>query len=74
MQEIKNETPASAVLSQNDYTYDAVGKILTWQQQTDSNTPTLWTEGYDAADQLTSAVLTNTAISSPAIRSDSLRV
>ena len=31
----------------------------------------LWTDGYDAADQLTSAVLTNTAITSPAVRSDS---
>jgi RHS repeat-associated protein len=71
LQEIKNETPASAVLSQNDYTYAADNKIATWQQQTDSNTPLLWTEGYDAADQLTSAVLTNTTISSPAVRSDS---
>jgi RHS repeat-associated protein len=71
LSEIKNLTPASAVLSQNDYTYDAVGKILTWQQQTDSNTPLLWTDGYDAADQLTSAVQTNTAITSPAVLSNS---
>ncbi len=71
LQEIKNLTPSSAVLSQHDYTYDAVGKILTWRQQTGSNTPLLWTEGYDAADQLTSAVQTNTAITSPAVMSDS---
>jgi hypothetical protein len=71
VQEIKNLTPASTVLSQNDYTYDAIGKIQTWQEQTDSNTPLLWTYGYDAADQLTGAVQTITAISSPAVRSDS---
>ena len=71
LEEIKNLTPTSTVLSQNDYTYDAVGKIHTWQRQTDSSTPLLWTDGYDAADQLTSAVLTNTAITSPAVRSDS---
>lgn len=64
LQEIKNLN-GSSVLSQHDYTYDAIGKILTWQQQTDSNTPLLWTEGYDAADQLTSATQTNTAITSP---------
>jgi len=71
LEEIKNLNPSSAVLSQNDYTYSADGKIATWQQQADSNTPVLWTEGYDAANQLTSAVLTNTQITSPAIRSDS---
>jgi RHS repeat-associated protein len=71
LEEINNLNPSSAVLSQNDYTYSADGKIATWEQQTDSNIPLLWTEGYDAADQLTSAVLTNTDITSPAIRSDS---
>jgi RHS repeat-associated protein len=71
LQEIKNLTPSSAVLSQNDYTYSSDGKIQTWERQTDSNTPLLWTEGYDADDELTSAVLTNTAIASPAVRSDS---
>ena len=44
---------AAATLSKFDYTYDAVGNILTWQQQADSAAPTLWRYGYDAADQLT---------------------
>jgi RHS repeat-associated protein len=61
LSEIKNLTPASAVLSQNDYTYDAVGNILTWQQQTDSSTPLLSAESYDAANQLASSVQTNTS-------------
>ena len=74
LQEIKNLTPASAILSKNDYTYNAVGDILTWQQQTDSNTPLLWTDGYDTADQLISAVETNTAITSPALHLRQLRV
>jgi RHS repeat-associated protein len=59
------------VLSQHDYTYDAMGKILTWQQQTDASTPLLWTEGYDTAGQLTSAVRTSTAMTSPALVSNS---
>jgi RHS repeat-associated protein len=48
-----------------------MGKILTWQQQTDASTPLLWTEGYDTAGQLTSAVRTSTAMTSPALVSDS---
>src|SRR5512140_682117 len=48
--------PHSSTLSKFDYTYDAAGNILTWQQQADSDAPTLWTYGYDRADQLTSAV------------------
>jgi RHS repeat-associated protein len=72
LQEIKNlKTTTGPVLSQDDYTYSADGKIATWQEQTDSNPPVQWTEGYDAADQLTSAVLTNPSIFTPAVRSDS---
>jgi RHS repeat-associated protein len=70
LQEIKNLTPTSTVLSQDDYTYNAMGTIATWQQPTGTNTPLLWTEGYDGADQLTSAVQTNTAMTSPAVLSD----
>ena len=52
-------TPTSTVvISQQDYTYDAAGRIATWKQQTDNNTSLLWTEGYDGSDQLTSAVQT----------------
>jgi len=42
-----------------------VGNILTWRQQADS-TATLWSYGYDAADQLTRAVQWSTD-STPAI-------
>jgi RHS repeat-associated protein len=71
LSEIANVKSGGGALSKDDYTYDAMGKILTWQQQTDGTTPLVWTEGYDAADQLTSAVQTNSAISSPAVRSNS---
>jgi RHS repeat-associated protein len=60
-------TPGGALLSKDEYTYDAMGNVITWQQQTDANTPMLWTDGHDAADQLTSAVETNTAITSPPV-------
>ena len=61
LQTIQNFKGSGSVnLSKFDYTYNAVGTIATWKQQSDSNTPLLWTEGYDAADQLTSAVQTNT--------------
>jgi RHS repeat-associated protein len=62
LQEIKN-LKGSSVLSQFDYTYNAVGTIATWKQQVDSNTPTQYALSYDGADQLTSGVQTNTTTS-----------
>src|SRR5690606_37522967 len=55
-QTIHHTYPGGATLSRFDYTYDAVGNILTWQQQADSAAPTQWTYRYDAADQLIGAV------------------
>src|SRR5450759_4305397 len=43
-------------LSKDDFAYDTVGNILTWQQQADSDAPTVWQYGFDRADQLTAAV------------------
>jgi RHS repeat-associated protein len=62
LQEIKN-LKGSSVLSQFDYTYNPVGTIATWKQQTDSNTPTQYALSYDGADQLAGAVQTNTSTS-----------
>ena len=56
LQTIHHKYPGGATLSKFDYTYDAVGNVLTWQQQAESQAPVLWTYGYDAADQLTRAV------------------
>jgi RHS repeat-associated protein len=55
LQTIHHQYPNATTLSKFDYTYDAVGNILTWRQQADS-TAVLWKYGYDQADQLTSAV------------------
>ncbi|MCW1925039.1 hypothetical protein OKA05_20935 [Luteolibacter arcticus] len=46
-----------------DYTYDAESRILTWKQQEDnaSASAKTWTFGYDNADQLTSALVTQGA-------------
>jgi hypothetical protein len=55
LQTIHHTYPGGATLSKFDYTYDAVGNILTWRQQADA-TAVLWEYGYDNADQLTRAV------------------
>jgi YD repeat-containing protein len=55
LQTIHHKYPTGATLSKFDYTYDAVGNILTWRQQADTTAVT-WQYGYDAADQLTSAI------------------
>src|SRR5690606_9927188 len=54
LQQILHRYPNGSTLSQFDYTYDAVGNILTWRQQADT-TAVLWEYGYDGADQLTRA-------------------
>ena len=58
LQQIKNLKPGGANLSEFDYTYNAPGEILTWNQQADTNAALTYTLGYDAADQLTSAAAT----------------
>jgi hypothetical protein len=55
LQTIHHKYPNTATLSKFDYTYDAVGNILTWRQQADT-TAVLWKYGYDQTDQLISAV------------------
>ena len=59
LQTIHHKYPGGATLSKFDYTYDAVGNILTWRQQADT-TAVNWRYGYDAADQLTSAIKEST--------------
>jgi RHS repeat-associated protein len=56
LQTIHHRKPDTSTLSKFDYTYDAAGNILTWQQQADSAAPTIWRYGYDRGDQLTAAV------------------
>jgi len=62
LQQIKNIDPTNAVISQFDYTYSAVGNILTWTQA-NSGQPNAhrYDFGYDAIDELRSAVLTDTS-------------
>jgi YD repeat-containing protein len=55
LQTIQHQKSDLSILSKFDYTYDAVGNILTWQQQADAPVPTVYQFGYDAADQLTAA-------------------
>jgi RHS repeat-associated protein len=55
LQEILNQKTGSVTISKFDYTYDPVGNIQTWTQQTDSNQPNAYDLLYDATDQLTNA-------------------
>jgi hypothetical protein len=60
LQQIQHKAPGGAVLSQFDYTYDAVGSIATWQQQLETNPAHVFDLGYDKVDQLTGATLKTT--------------
>jgi RHS repeat-associated protein len=60
LQEIHNKKPGGATLSKFNYTYDKVGNITTWRQQTESNPAQVYEFGYDPADQLTAAILKST--------------
>ena len=53
---IHHKKADQSTLSRFEYTWNAAGNITEWQQQADSDAPTLWKYGYDRADQLTSAV------------------
>lgn len=59
LQTIHHKYPNGSTLSKFDYTYDTVGNILTWRQQADADA-VMWEYGYDAADQLTTAVKKST--------------
>jgi RHS repeat-associated protein len=56
LQTIHHQKPDTSTLSKFDYTYDAVGNILTWHQQANAAAPTTYQFGYDATDQLTEAI------------------
>jgi RHS repeat-associated protein len=61
LQEIKNQTSSSGLISQFDYTYDTEGQILSWTKNYPglSPAPQRFDLGYDNADQLVTAPLKN---------------
>ena len=61
LQEIHHKKPGAITLSKFNYTYDAVGNIKTWTQQTDSNPAKAYGLEYDPADQLLVATLSGGA-------------
>jgi hypothetical protein len=54
LQTIHHKYANGATLARFDYTYDATGSILTWQQQ-DAAAPTVFRFAYDQADELVAA-------------------
>jgi RHS repeat-associated protein len=58
LRQIRNLDPPTGVISQFDYTYNAVGNIMGWAQANSGQTAAQrYDFGYDGADQLRSAVL-----------------
>jgi RHS repeat-associated protein len=60
LREIHNKKPGGATLSRFEHTYDVLGKMKTWRQQTDTDPPKVYEFGYDAAGELTAAMLKST--------------
>lgn len=63
LQQISHLSATNSTLSQFSYEYDVIGQITKWTRQVDTETPTSYQFGYDAANQLISAVLKNTSTS-----------
>jgi len=57
LKDIKHAKSSATVISAFGYDYDTDGQIKTWSQQSDAALPNVYTFEYDAANQLTSAVL-----------------
>lgn len=58
LQRIHNHVPSTlTTISAFEYTYDAVGNILTWQRQVDADPPTTYSFNYDRSDRMISADL-----------------
>ena len=58
LQQMRNRNVDQTILSQHDYTYDAAGRIIAWDQQSSGNPSLNYTLGYDAGDQLVTAAAT----------------
>jgi RHS repeat-associated protein len=54
---INSQKPAGTNVSTFSYAYDVLGRITSWTRQNDAAAATMYTLGYDHADQLLSAVL-----------------
>lgn len=58
LKQIKNLNPSAKIISQFDYLYNSVGDITSWTvRQGGAATASVYGLGYDAADQLRSAML-----------------
>ena len=57
LQQIQNLAPNAQNLSTFGYTYDVLGRITQWTQQTDANTPDAINLDYDNEDQLLGALI-----------------
>jgi RHS repeat-associated protein len=62
LKEVHNKRSGGATLSKFNYTTDAAERLTTWTQQADSDPAKVYEYGYNPADELTAAVLKNTAV------------
>jgi RHS repeat-associated protein len=68
LQTIHHKYQNGATLSKFDYTYDNVGNIVTWIQQTNDDVPVEWSYTYDSVDQLLKAVKSTTGTTPNVLR------
>ncbi len=54
LQQLRNVQPNASTLSQFNFTYNAEGQIMSWNQQSSGNPALNYNLGYDAAGQLSS--------------------
>ena len=67
--EIWNQNTTNGTISKFDYAYDPMGNITNWTEQADANAATVFNYGYDAGNQLISAVLnSNTGVGATVLK------
>jgi RHS repeat-associated protein len=68
LSEIWNQKTNSVTLSKFDYSYDPVGNITNWMEQTDANTPTVAVMQYDPINQLLNSTTFSNTVAGPILK------
>ncbi len=66
--EVWNQNGAGGTISKFDYTYDPVGNMTNWTQQTDTNTPNVELVQYDPVNELLSATVHSNTVAGAVLK------